>query len=157
MDIAAAGCSASQHTGLIVDSGFVQRMETLMLYIIIAGLIAIGLVYATYRAPFAANVPRVVHWLLGIGLLCFIYLHGLWSEILWLRSNDQASSLVSMASEHPGDVVLSTVFAAAIAYIYCANRRGLERWLLITAAAVSGAVTALGMLSIYWMFAATPN
>ena len=120
--------------------------------LIVIGIVCIGLVYVVYKAPFATRVPTPVHWLLGIGLLFFIYLLGIWLEILWVRSTNENTSLVSMVWEQRGIVLLGATFAGAVAYICSANSSAGSRWLLIATGVVAGAISSLGMYSLWSIF-----
>lgn len=128
--------------------------------LVVIGMFCIGLAYAAYKAPFISRVPTPIHWLLVIGLLFFVYLLGIWLEILWVRSTNQNTSLVSMAWEQRNIVLLGAIFAAAVAYICSVGSKAGSsaissmgnRWLIIAAAALAGAISSLGMYSLWSIF-----
>lgn len=115
-----------------------------MNYIILSSLLVTALVYAVYRGPFADRKPWNVRWLFGVGLAIFVYMLGIWSEVLWFRSTDSATTLWSMLWEQRGGAFVCGVFSAGIACISTTNLSRSNRWLVVILATLAGAVSGTG-------------
>jgi hypothetical protein len=74
---------------------------------------------------------------------------GIWSEILWFRSTDVATSLWSMIWARRGGVLICGAFAAMIACIATPSFSSSTRWLIVTVATLAGAVSGLGIWEFF--------